>query len=126
MTSLSYVSFETDSAMSEERDISDYEFADVAISSSNRDRGVEANGLLLQVESFQFILCLFICEKIFGIVSKLSELLQAEKIDYYKAALQIEATISTFNTIRSDVWWNKLHDKAVAFANNHSISCATN
>lgn len=62
------------------------------------------------------------CETIFGIVSKLSELLQAEKIDYHTAALQIEATITTFNTIRSDVWWKKLCEKAVTFANNHSIS----
>ena len=85
--------------------------------------------MLLQIKSF--ILCLFLCEKIFGIASKLSELLQAETIirasqaetiDYQTGTLQIEATISTFNTIRSDTWWEKLRDKAVTFANNHSIS----
>ena len=75
--------------------------------------------MLLQIKSFQFLFCLFLCEKILGIASKLSELLQAETIDYQTAALQIEAT---FNTIQSDMWWEKLCDKAVTFANNYSIS----
>jgi len=59
---------------------------------SGSDRVVEARGLLFQVNSFQFLLSLLLFERIFSITAKLSDLLQAQRLNYAAAAACIKAT----------------------------------
>ena len=59
----------------------------------DQDRIVEARGILLQVRSFQFVLCLVL-------FSKLSDVLQAERMNFAGAVSCIEATVQTLQ----DMW----------------------
>ena len=59
---------------------------------SGSDRVVEARGLLFQVNSVQFLLSLLLFERIFSITAKLSDLLQAERLNYAAAAACIKAS----------------------------------
>ena len=62
------------------------------IEGNDREKAVEANGLYLQVNCFQFLLCLYTFLKLFSITAKLSDVLQAEKLDFAGAAGYIEAS----------------------------------
>ena len=50
------------------------------ISEESGSRAVDSRGLLFQVKTFQFFLSLILCEKIFSITGKLSNILQAEQL----------------------------------------------
>ena len=69
---------------------------------SGSDRVVEARGLLFQVNSFQFLLSLLLFERIFSITAKLSDLLQAERLNYAAAAACIKATKQTVQSLRRE------------------------
>ena len=56
----------------------------------DREKAVEANGLYIQVKRFEFLLCLHTFQKLFGITAKLSDVLQAEKLDFAGATGYIE------------------------------------
>ena len=74
----------------------------------DRVKAVEANGLYFQVNRFQFLLCLYTFQKLFSITAKLSDVLQAEKLDFAAAAAYIQATLGTLKGLRSAVEWEKL------------------
>ena len=78
------------------------------INGDDREKAVEANGLYLQVKCFQFLLCLYTFQKLFSITAKLSDVLQAEKLDFAGAASYIEATVGTLKGLRSSEEWEKL------------------
>ena len=74
------------------------------LSEGTDQRSIEAKGLLFQVDSFPFLLSLFLFERIFNITNKLSNLLQSEKISY-AAASCIRATKATLVNLRSEETW---------------------
>ena len=59
-------------------------------------KAAEARGLLLQVKSFQFILCLVIFDRVLSCVNGLSDLLQGL------------GTVETIEAFRSDDEWGKV------------------
>ena len=82
------------------------------VDGNDRERAVEANGLLLQVNCFQFLLCLFTFQNLFRITAKLSNVLQAEKLDFAGAAGYIEATVVTLKALRTTEEWKKIWENA--------------
>ena len=74
------------------------------LSEGNNSRAVEAHGLLFQVKKFHFLLSLVILERIFSITAKLSDLLQAEHLNYVAAAACIKATKETIQSLRCEEW----------------------
>lgn len=92
------------------------------IAGNDREKAVEANGLYLQVKCFQFLLCLYTFQKIFGITAKLSDVLQAEKLDFAGAANYIEATVGTLKGLRSSEEWEKLWTDVTTKAASLQIS----
>ena len=92
------------------------------ISDTTGTRAIEARGLLHQVQSFSFLLSLIICDKIFSITGNLSNLLQAEQINYSAAANCITATKTTLVNLRSEAKWRELRDEAVKLANSLNIN----
>ena len=87
----------------------------------DQNRIVEARGILLQVRNFEFVLCLIMFERIFAITSKLSDVLQAECLDFTGAVTCIEATIETLQDMRSEEW-RRIWERAVSLASTHSIT----
>ena len=92
------------------------------ISDTTGTRVIEARGLLHQVQSFSFLLSLIIFDKIFSITGNLSNLLQAEQINYSAAANCITATKTTLVNLRSEAKWRELRDEAVKLANSLNIN----
>ena len=71
-------------------------------------KAAEARGLLLQVKSFQFILCLVIFDRVLSCVNGLSDLLQGIQIDLAKATDLVLGTVETIEAFRSDDEWGKV------------------
>lgn len=72
-------------------------------------RAVEARGILAQVNSFQFLLCLVIFDRLLSCSKSLSDSLQAKELDLGRAGDLVSSTIETFESLRSDDEWNKLY-----------------
>ena len=83
------------------------------IAEDSNTRSVQAMGLLHQVKSFSFFLSLVLFEKIFGITNNLSNLLQAEHLNYATAASCIKATKTTLSDLRSEEVWENRYGKKV-------------
>ena len=60
-------------------------------------------------------------ERIFSITAKLSDLLQAEHLNYAAAAACIRATKETIQSLRCEEW-KKLWDEAVSMATNYNVA----
>lgn len=80
--------------------------------SDDSDRIVEVQVILLQMKTFQFILCLVMFERIFAITSKLSDIPLAERLDFAGAVTCIKVSIETLHDMRSE---------EESMANEHSI-----
>ena len=61
-----------------------------------------------------FVVSLTVYKKVLGITSKLSDVLQKESLDYGSAASLIQASIETFESMRSDGQWDLLWQESVA------------
>ena len=92
------------------------------IEGNDREKAVEANGLYLQVNCFQFLLCLYTFQKLFSITAKLSDVLQAEKLDFAGAAGYIEATVGTLKGLRSSDEWKKMWEDVTTKAASLQIT----
>ena len=92
------------------------------LSEDSDSRAVEARGLLFQVKKFQFLLSLIMFERIFSITAKLSDLLQAEHLNYAAAAACIRATKETIQSLRCEEEWKKIWDEAVSMATEYCIA----
>ena len=90
--------------------------------SDSIDRAVEACGLLVKVKLFQFLLSLLLFEKIFSVTAKLSDVLQAEQLNYAAAAACIRATKATIQDLRSETEWKKIWLEVVSIAGDCSIA----
>jgi len=88
--------------------------------SDDSDGIVEAQGIL-QMKTFQFTLCLVMFERIFAITLKLSDILQAERLDFAGAVTCIEVSMETLHDMQSEEEWKKIWEKAVSLATEHSI-----
>ena len=91
------------------------------LSDRSDSRAIEARGLLFQVKKFQFLLSLVLFEEVFSITAKLSDLLQAEHLNYAAAAACIRATKKTIQSLRCEEW-KKLRDEAVSMATNYGVA----
>ena len=87
-------------------------------------RRVKANGLLLQVKQFHFVLALLLFQKIPSITAKLSDLLQAERLNYAAAASCIEATMETIHELRTEEKWKEIWEEAVVLATKNGVAVA--
>ena len=92
------------------------------IADGSGSRAKESQGLLYQAKSFPFFLSLVLFEKIFSITGNLSNLLQAEQLNYAGAAACIRATKQTLTNLRSDSEWLKIWEEAVNLATKHNIA----
>ena len=87
----------------------------------------EAKGLLLQVKSFWFILCLVLFDRLLTCAKGLSDVLQSTQLNLAKAADLVSGTIETIEVFRCDDEWEKLlsYCEDVAKLNNIPISECT-
>ena len=75
---------------------------------NNGVKSAEARGLLLQVSSFRFVLCLVIFDRILSCTKSLSDMLQSAQLDLAKAVDHVSATVETLEEFRSDQEWQKV------------------
>ena len=91
------------------------------LAEDSNTRSVQARGLLHQMKSFSFFLSLVLFEKIFGMTNNLSNLLQAEHLNYATAASCIKATKTTLSDLRSEEAWEKVWEKSLSLAEKFGI-----
>ena len=75
---------------------------------SDRLKAVEAQGLLLQVKDFKFLISLIIFDRILTCTKSLSDSLQSMQIDLGKAADLVMATEGTLQDFCTDNEWEKV------------------
>ena len=92
------------------------------ISEESGSRPVDSRGLLFQVKTFQFFLSLILYEKIFSITGKLSNLLQAEQVNYGGASYCIRATKGSIESLQSESELVKIWEEAVELAKKYDIA----
>lgn len=91
------------------------------VSESDCDRSVEAKGLLLQIVSYKFVVCLVMFNHLFSLTNCLSKLLQAPHLDLAAAISLIDATVQTLEENRLEDKWTIIWKEAETFASDHSI-----
>lgn len=69
---------------------------------SDGAKATQAIGLLLQVKSFKFLVCLVIFDKVLSVTKGLSDVLQSTCLDLAKAADLVLGTIETLKDFRTD------------------------
>ena len=79
------------------------------VNGNNGVKSAEARGVL-QVSSFQFVLCLVVFDKILSCTKSLSDTLQSTQLDLARAADLVSATIDTLEEFRSDQVWQKVFE----------------
>ena len=85
-------------------------------------KAAEANGILLQVKSFKFILCLVIFDRVLSCSKGLSDALQSTHLDLGKAADLVTSTIQTLEQFRTDDEWEKVLTYSRSVADVHGVS----
>ena len=90
-------------------------------SSQDHVKGVEARGLLHQVQCFKFLLSLIIFDRVLSCTFSLSEQLQDSKVNLAKAADLVIATKDTLHEFRHDHSWQQLYDYATQVAQTKRI-----
>ncbi len=65
------------------------------VDGNDHGKAVEAQGLLLQVKSFSFLLLLITFDRVLSCTKRLSDLLQSKQCDLAKATDLVSATIET-------------------------------
>lgn len=93
----------------------------IADGSGEMSRTIEASGLLAHIKCFRFIVSMIVYKKVFIITANLSDMLQAECLDYSTATSLILAAITTFSTMRSDDHWNLLWQESISLAKH--VNC---
>ena len=93
----------------------------MTIDGNDRDRAIEARGILSGIQSFNFVVALVVYKKIFSISAKLSDILQSQSLSLATAANLIQSTVDTFKEPRSDSKWDLLSREIEAFASHHNI-----
>ena len=91
------------------------------VSGNNGVKSAEARGLLLQVSSFRFVLCLVVFDRILSCTKSLSDTLQSTQLDLARAADLVSATIDTLEEFRSDQEWQNVFEYCDSVCKAHSI-----
>ena len=86
----------------------------------NREKAVEAKGIVLQVRSFKFLILLVI-SRILSCTKGLSDQLQSSSIDMAKAADLVVATVGILQDFRTDSKWEQLFKYVQDIASLHNI-----
>ena len=92
------------------------------VDGEDRSRATEAIGILIQVQTYKFLLSLIMFWRILSYTKSLSDQLQSRQIDLAKAADLVLATVSTLKEMRSDSQWDHLFKYVKDAAVLHSIS----
>ena len=79
------------------------------IEDSDKAKAVEAAGLLHQVQTFKFLACLIIFQRIMSITKALSDQLQSITADLVHAAGLIASTCDTLRDFRQDSVWDHVY-----------------
>ena len=87
-------------------------------------KAVEGCGLLHLVNSFQFLLSLVLFDRFFSCTKRVSDILQAPKINFSMAAELITTTLETMNQFKTDEVWSKIYKYIIEVANLHEILVA--
>ena len=98
---------------------------EIFVEGDDRAKATEATGILLQVRSFKFVLCLVIFWRTLSCTKSLSDQLQSIQIDMAKAADLVSATIDTVKEFRSDTEWGKVFKYVQDVATLHHIDVST-
>ena len=85
-------------------------------------KAAEARGHLLQVQSFRFILCLVIFDRVLSCTKGLSDALQSTQLDLAKAADLVSATIEIVEEFRTDSEWEKVYSYSESVAKLRHIT----
>lgn len=88
---------------------------------SNDASSNEARGLKLKMEKINFILILFLLEKILMRTNPLSEHLQSDSQNIVNAVTLIKATKSSLNELRSQEFYSVLYKDAKAFGESLGV-----
>ena len=75
------------------------------VNGCNGVNSAKARGLLLQVSSSRFVLCLVIFDRILSCTKSLSDMLQSTQLDLTRAADLVSVTIEILEEFRSDQEW---------------------
>ena len=82
-----------------------------------------ASGLLSHVDTFEFVLMMFLMIQVLEITHDLSQLLQRRGQDLGNAAARVAATISQLESLRSDDSnWAAIYSDAEKFAKDHNVA----
>ena len=84
-------------------------------------KAIEAQGLLLQIQSFTFLLHLVTFDRVLSCTKMLSDLLQHRQCNLAKAVDLVSSTIETLEGFRSDSFWQHLYEYTEQVANLNSI-----
>ena len=95
---------------------------EVAEDTSDGTKATQAMGLMLQVKSFKFLLCLIIFDKVLSVTKGLSDVLQSISLDLAKAADLVSGTIETLEDFRTDSNWERLFTYIESVAKLHGIN----
>ncbi|XP_024197949.1 zinc finger MYM-type protein 1-like [Rosa chinensis] len=86
------------------------------------DQRGEGNLLLAQVQSFDFIFCLFLMRQVLGVTNDLSQALQKNDQDIVNAMDLVKACKQQLQTMREDECeWETFLDKVYSFCGKHGI-----
>ena len=85
----------------------------------------EAEGYKKKMESFNFVLCLFLLEDLLSLCHCLSTQLQSESLDVLNASLLIRTTFESLKELRTDDSYAKMHLEAKEFAEKIGLEVET-
>lgn len=85
-------------------------------------RRVKAEGLLLQICKFEFVLNLVMFQALLAVTANLSNLLQAEQLNFAAAATCIEAVLDSLHSFRSEQKWADIWSQAESLSTTNNIS----
>ncbi len=93
----------------------------------NKDVSRDAFALSKAIQSFEFLVCLFIADDIMAPMQPISEALQNKQMDLVRAAERADRILSLMDSKRSNSQdsFKKIYDRAVAFASEYQIQPST-
>ena len=88
----------------------------------DKNKAIEAKGILLQIQTFKFLITLILFWRILSLTKSLFDQLQSTNINIASAADLVAATIEVLQKFRSNEEWSKLYKYATDAASLNNIS----
>ena len=82
----------------------------------------QVTGLLLQVKSFKFLLCLVIFDKVLSITKGLSDVMLSISLELAKAGDLVSGTIETLEDLQTNSYWDSIFAYSDSVASLHDIN----